>query len=283
MTQAVRRTENWLTAPDGLLLFRRSWLPAFAPRRSILLVHGFGEHSGRYDAVATWFCARGCAVYGYDQRGHGRSHGPRTHVDSFEQFLDDLAALHELVRDEQPSTPITLVGHSMGGLIALAYLSQRKPALRSAIVSAPALAPDRAVSGARVWLARTLRRLAPRLAMASGLDLTGLSRDDDVLRRYLADPLVVRTMTTSLAAELLATAPRVREDAGQIEVPTLLMHGSADPLCAASASAELARKLRPTGSGLALYPGLRHEIFNEPEREQVLGDAWKWLDAEADA
>jgi len=280
---ALRRVEAWHSAPGGLAIFRRAWLPTREPQRVLLLVHGFGEHSGRYDELAAWFAARGCAVYGYDHRGHGRSGGARTHVDSFDEFLDDLTAIHELVREEHPGLPLTLVGHSMGGLIGLAYLALRKPVLRSAIMSAPALAPDGAVPAWRLWLARTLRRLAPQLAMSSGLDLTGLSRDEDVLRRYLADPFVVRTMTASLGAEMIATAPRVRARASAIEVPVLLMHGAADPICVASASEEFAARLRVPGSALRIYPDLRHEIFNEPERERVFGDAWKWLEGEGDA
>ncbi|MBM4381848.1 MAG: lysophospholipase [Deltaproteobacteria bacterium] len=278
---ALRRIEGWHTAPADLAIFRRVWLPALEPQRVLLLVHGFGEHSGRYDELAAWFAARGCAVYAYDLRGHGRSGGRRTHVASFDEYLDDLTAIHELVREEHPGLPLTLVGHSMGGLIGLAYLALRKPSLRGAIISAPALAPDRAVPAWRLWLARALRRLAPQLAMASGLDLSGLSRDEEVFRRYLADPLVVRTMTASLGAELIAMAPRVRASAGAIDVPVLMMHGAADPICIASASEEFAAQLRAPGSALRIYPNLRHEIFNEPERERVFGDAWKWLESEA--
>jgi alpha-beta hydrolase superfamily lysophospholipase len=279
---ALRRVEAWFSAPDELAIFHRAWLPAREPQRVLLLVHGFGEHSGRYDQLAAWFAARGCAVYGYDHRGHGRSGGIRTHVESFDEYLDDLSAIHELVREEHPGLPLTLVGHSMGGLIGLAYLALRKPALRSAVISAPALTPDRAVSPLRLWLARALRSVAPRFAMASGLDLSGLSRDENVLRRYLADPLVVRTMTASLGAEMIATAPRVRANAAAIEVPVLMMHGAADPICIASASEEFAAQLRAPGSALRIYPDLRHEIFNEPERERVFGDAWAWLEGEAE-
>jgi alpha-beta hydrolase superfamily lysophospholipase len=273
----LRRTESSFTAPDGLTLFRRAWLPD-VPRRTLLVVHGFGEHSGRYDELAAWFAARGCAVHAYDQRGHGRSGGRRTHVDRFDQFLDDLAAFHALVRDQHPATPTLLVAHSMGGLIGLAYLAERRPLLSGAVISGPALAPDRAVPRAKVALARLLRRLAPRLAMQAGLDVSGLSRDPDVVRRYLADPLVIRTMTVSLAAELMAAAAAVRGLAAQITTPVLLLHGAQDPLCPVAASEEFARGIRSAGSAFLGYPALRHEIFNEPEREQVFADAWRWIE-----
>ena len=274
---ALRRSESSFAAPDGLTLFRRSWLPD-DPRRVLLVVHGFGEHSGRYDDLAVWFAARGCAVHAYDQRGHGRSAGPRTHVDRFEQFLDDLAAFHALVREEQPTTPILLVAHSMGGLIGLTYLALRKPLLSGALVSGPALAPDRAVAPTKVMLARLLRRIAPRLAMKAGLDANGLSRDPEVVRRYLADPLVIRTMTASLAAEMMGAAAALRGRAAQIGTPVLLMHGAQDPLCPVAASEAFAAALTSAGSAFRSYPTLRHEIFNEPERETVYADAWRWIE-----
>lgn len=243
----------------------------------MLLVHGYAEHSGRYEEMAGWLAARGAAVYAYDHRGHGRSAGPRCHVGRFAEYLDDLAAMLEWVRKEQPELPVTLIGHSMGGLITLAFLAERQPPVASAVSSAAALAVD-AVSPLRVMLARTVRRVAPRLSIGSGLDLEGLSRDPDVVRRYLDDPLVHRTMTTSLGAELLGAAPRTAARAGQVRVPLLLLHGEADPLCAVEGSARFHAGVRAPGSALRTYPELRHEIFNEPERETIWSDLWSWLE-----
>jgi len=243
-----------------------------------MVVHGFGEHSGRYDELGAWFAARGCAVHAYDQRGHGRSGGTRTHIDRFDQFLDDLAAFQALVRDEHPATTITLVAHSMGGLIGLAYLADRRPVLAAAVISGPALAPDRAISNTRAAIARLLRRVAPKLALAAGLDLNGLSRDPEVIRRYVADPLVVRTMTASLAAEMISAAASLRARAAQISTPVLLMHGAQDSLCPIAASEEFAARISAAGSAFRSYPTLRHEIFNEPERESVYADAWRWIE-----
>jgi alpha-beta hydrolase superfamily lysophospholipase len=277
VSASLRRIEGSFAAADGLTLFRRAWLPDTA-LRVLLVVHGFGEHSGRYDELGAWFAAHGCAVHALDQRGHGRSGGPRTHVDRFARFLDDLAAFHAIVREEYPTAPITLLAHSMGGLIGLAYLAERRPVLSSAIISGPALAGERAIPRSRVLLARALGRLAPKLRMAAGLDLTGLSRDEEVLRRYLADPLVERTMTASLGAELLAAGAATRERAADIATPVFLMHGKQDTLCPVAASEDFAARLTSAGSALRVYPELRHEIFNEPEREQVFADAWRWIE-----
>ncbi len=275
--RALRRVEGSFAAPDGLMLFRRAWLPDQVSR-VLLVVHGFGEHSGRYDELGAWFAARDCAVHALDHRGHGRSGGPRTHVDRFAQLLDDLAAFHAIVRDEHPAAPITLLAHSMGGLIALAYLAERRPSVSGAIVSGPALAPDRAVPRSRLLLARALGRVAPKIALEAGLDLAGLSRDEAVLRRYLEDPLVVRTMTASLGAALLAAGAATRANAAAIATPVLLLHGKQDTLCPVAASEEFAAQLTASGSALRVYPELRHEIFNEPEREQVFADAWRWIE-----
>jgi alpha-beta hydrolase superfamily lysophospholipase len=273
----LRRLEGSFAAADGLTLFRRSWLPEEVSR-VLLVVHGFGEHSGRYDELGAWFAARGCAVEAFDLRGHGRSSGVRTHVERFAQLLDDLAAFHALVREEHAGPPITLLAHSMGGLLALAYLAERRPSVSGAIVSGPALAPDRAVPRVRIALARALRHLAPKLAMPAGLDVTGLSRDADVVRRYVGDPLVVRSMTASFGAELLAAAAATRGRAAAIATPVLLLHGKQDPLCPVAATEEFSAQLASAGSALHVYPELRHEIFNEPEREQVFADAWRWIE-----
>jgi alpha-beta hydrolase superfamily lysophospholipase len=241
----------------------------------LLLVHGYAEHSGRYEEMALWFARRGFAVHAYDHRGHGRSEGVRCHVDRFDELLDDLERILDAVRGEHPELPVTLIGHSMGGLVALAFLAARKPRVARAVTSGPALALG-AVSPFRVALARVAQRVLPRLALGSGLDPEGLSRDPEVVRRYLGDPLVVRTMTASLGAELIGAAPRTAALAGEVEVPLLMLHGEDDPLCAAEGSRRFHAGLRTEGCALRIYPKLRHEIFNEPEREAVWQDVIDW-------
>jgi len=243
------------------------------------VVHGYAEHSGRYDELATWYARRGLAVHAYDHRGHGRSEGARCHVDRFEQLLDDLDRVLERAREEHPGLPVILLGHSMGGLVVAAFLADRRPAIAAAVTSGAALAVGPGASRTRLAAARLLRRVTPRLALGSGLDPRGLSRDPEVVRRYLEDPLVYRTMTPSLAVELITTIPRVAARAVEVQVPLLLLHGSDDPLCPIEGSRAFHGGLQVPGSGFRAYPGLRHEIFNEPERERVFADLLDWLRA----
>jgi len=243
------------------------------------VVHGYAEHSGRYDELATWYARRGLAVHAYDHRGHGRSEGARCHVDRFEQLLDDLDRVLERAREEHPGLPVVLLGHSMGGLVVAAFLADRRPAIAAAVTSGAALAVGPGASRTRLAAARLLRRMTPRLALGSGLDPRALSRDPEVVRRYLEDPLVYRTMTPSLAVELITTIPRVAARAVEVQVPLLLLHGSDDPLCPIEGSRAFHGGLQVPGCGFRAYPGLRHEIFNEPERERVFADLLDWLRA----
>ena len=272
----LRRVESHLSDAGAPRLFRRSWTPQH-PERVLALVHGYAEHSGRYEHVGRWFGARGSAVHAFDLRGHGRSEGLRCHVDRFDDYLDDVDRFLDAVRSDHPELPIVLVGHSMGGLVTATFLAERRPRLLGAALSAPALALSPSLSRARIVASRLLRRVAPRLAIGSGLDPAGLSRDPEVVRGYLEDPLVQRTMTASLAAELLSTLEATAARAFDVQVPVLLMHGEQDPLCPAAGSRAFYEGLHDARSGLRLYPELRHEIFNEPERERVFADLASWV------
>ena len=231
-------------------------------------MHGFAEHSGRYEHVGRWFAEqKRFAVHAYDQLGHGRSSGVRCHVKRFDDYLEDLSRMLDRVRDEAPQQPLFLLGHSMGGLVAATFARERKPDLSGVILSAPPLGLG-GTPRFRMWLARLIRIVAPRLSLDAGLDLNGLSTDPRVLEAYLADPLVERRMTASLAAELMKTVNRTGPGGAAVALPLIVLHGDADPICDArfseafAAAAPHARFVR--------YRGLRHEIMNEPSYAQVL-------------
>lgn len=274
----IRRTESHLVGARGNSLLARAWLPR-TPERVLLLVHGYGEHSGRYEHVGAWLAARGCAVHAYDQQGHGRSSGRRCHVRRFGDFLDDLEIVRKQAAGEHAGLPLFLVGHSMGGLIVAAFLRERRPEAAGAVLSGPAIAFGHELPRLRMLVARSLRYVAPRLSVPAALDPNGLSRDPQVVRAYVEDPLVCDKLTLSLAAELFAAVARTGAGAADVRLPVLLLHGEEDPLCPVEASRRFYAELTTEGSALRTYPGLRHEIFNEPEREKVLQDLLDWVSA----
>ncbi len=260
----------------GLDLFGRSWLPD-RPERALLLVHGWAEHSGRYEHVGAWFAARGCAVHAYDHRGHGRSAGARGHVRRFDELLDDLEIALARARDETPELPLFLVGHSMGGLVVTAFAAERAPKVAGVVTSGAALALADPPSGLQKLLLPLLARLAPRLRMDRPIATDTLSRDPEVGRAYVEDPAVLRQMTLAMGAGFLKAVARTRASAGQVRVPMLLLHGGDDRLCPAEGSQRFFEGLSVPACDLRVYPGLRHEILNEPERESVFEDALGWM------
>jgi alpha-beta hydrolase superfamily lysophospholipase len=249
-----------------------------------VLVHGFAEHTGRYDEMAMYFAQRGFAVHGYDQAGHGRTAGPRGHVDRFERLIEELGRFLELVALDHPGLPITLVGHSMGGLVVAATAAFGNPGVDRIVLSGALL--DLGASGGmrrRLSLiaARVLSALAPRTGFATGLEPEGLSRDPEVIRRYREDPYVEDRMSARFAAGLDQVLARVRSSAALVGQPVMLLHGGADPICSPQGSRAFHAGLDPaiaSRSPLKLYPELRHEIFQEPEREEIWQEILDWLE-----
>ena len=272
----IRRSESHLTVSAGRALFRRSWVPP-QPERVVVLVHGYAEHSGRYEAMGAWLAERGCAVHAYDQQGHGRSDGLRGFARDFSDLLDDLDAVLEAVKAEHPESPTFVVGHSMGGLVAAAWAVERGGGAVGVVTSGAALSLTAVVSRTRLLLLRTLRRVMPRQTIPQPIAPEALSRDPEVGRVYAADPLVFQRITLSLAAEMFDAGTRTLASAGEVRLPMLLLHGEDDPLCAAQGSRTFFEQLTTAGSELKLYAGLRHEIFNEPEREQIFADLLDWM------
>jgi alpha-beta hydrolase superfamily lysophospholipase len=272
----IRRREFLFEGAGGLDLFGRAWLPERA-QRSVLLVHGWAEHSGRYEHVGAWLAARGCAVHAYDHRGHGRSAGPRGHARRFADLLDDLEIALARAREESPALPVFLLGHSMGGLVVAAFVAERGPEITGAVTSGAALALADVPSRARLALLRLAARVAPRMRRDRPIAGEALSRDPEVGRAYAEDPLVLRRMTLGFGAALLDAARRTQEAAGAVRVPMLLLHGADDTLTLAEGSRRFHAGLSAPASDLRLYAGLRHEILNEPERETVLDDLLGWM------
>ena len=276
MAAPIRRIESVFDGADRIRLVRRGW-HGDPPERAVALVHGFGEHSARYDEMGAWLAERGCAVHAYDHRGHGLSDGLRNHVRHFDEYTADLGHFLAAVKAEHPEVPLALVGHSMGGLVVARALVTASLPIDCAVTSGAALAVSESLSRGKQRAARLLAKIAPRLRSSSGLPTDGLSRDPEVVRRYEADPLVDTDMTMALGAAMLSAQAETAGAGERVPVPLLGLHGADDPICPSSGTERFLEAVRVPGSACKVYPGLRHEIFNEPEREQVWGDVLSFL------
>ncbi len=273
--------ETLLTG-DGLRLHLRRW-PAQGPAHgTVQIVHGLGEHIGRYEGLASALNAAGWHAVGHDLRGHGRSEGARGQIAGAHTLLVDLAAVIDHLR-QAGAGPHVLLGHSLGGLIAARFVGESllHNAARWArdvdglVLSSPAL--DAGLGRVRGALVTLLARTLPDLPLPNGLDPAWISRDPAVVRRYREDPLVHGRITPQLAQFIVDAGELVLQHAGQWNTPTLLMWAGADRCVAAAGSAGFAR-LAPAETVTArAFPTLAHEIFNEPERRQVIAALTTWL------
>jgi acylglycerol lipase len=278
MADQPEQVEGRLTGARSVELFWQGWLPAEAPTGVLLLCHGLGEHSGRYGNVVDALVPDGWAVHGLDHRGHGRSGGRRAHLQSYADWLADFETFRRLVVARHEGLPVFVLGHSMGGQIALAYALDHQDDLRGLVLSAPALASN-AVSKAAVPVLRTLAKVAPTLRPA-GIDATKISKDPAVVAAYQADPLVHRGHPTlGLSSALFAQFDVLPERARALRLPVLLQHGTLDELTDTAGSRLLESTSGSPDQTVRWYEGLWHEIYNEPERERPLADLREWLAA----
>jgi alpha-beta hydrolase superfamily lysophospholipase len=267
-----------IRAADGTDILVRDWASstsvAGSPWASVLLVHGLGEHSGRYEHVGDQMAAAGLDVHAYDHRGNGGSGGRRGHVDRWAQYHDDLAERLVNVRGQSGGRPVILYGHSMGGLVVLGYLLTDRPRPDLVVLSSPGL--DSTLADWKKAVVPTLSRIVPTLAIPNGIDGRTLSRDPSVGDKVGADPLATDASTVRFGAEGLAEQARVRRDFGGLTLPTLVLHGLDDGLVPPQASeilATLPNVERRT------YPGLRHELHNEPEGPAIVDEIIAWIRA----
>jgi acylglycerol lipase len=265
-----------LTGAGGRRLFWQSWMPERETRALVVIVHGAGEHSDRYVHVADALTRDGYGVYALDHRGHGRSEGPRALVDRLDSVVSDLDQLVVQASAEHPAAPVYMLGHSMGGTVALRYTLVHEGRLAGLILSGPLAALEGAPAPLRV-LGRVLSVVAPRLPLIA-IDPSLVSRDEAVVSAYVADPLVHHgKLPARTAAELAAAIDAFPDTVGAITVPTLIVYGTADGLCPPAGSQMLAARMGSADKTVKAYDGLFHEILNEPEREVVLADIRSWL------
>ena len=260
----------------GLKIHARTWLPAGAPIGVVVIAHGFAEHGGRYAAVAERLVADGIAVRAADHRGHGLSEGRRTSIVRFGDYVDDLTTVIAQARARWPSLRLVLLGHSMGGLVALDLAVRPGGPVDGLVLSAPAACP-REVSRFTLAVGRALSRVAPNTGVLR-LPLNRISRDPAVVDAYNNDPLVFRTpIRARLGAEMLDAMDRVEAGLPSLRTPLVVMQGTADGLVDPGCGPHVYDRAGSEDKTLKMYDGLWHEIFNEPERDHVLDDLTGWL------
>jgi alpha-beta hydrolase superfamily lysophospholipase len=277
----ARHEEGRFAGVGGLEIYWQAWLPAARPRAIVLISHGGAEHGGRYAWTAGQLNERGHAVYAIDHRGHGRSAGPRAYVDRIDNAVADLDVLHGIARDRHPELPVFVLGHSMGGLIAIVYALRHQDDLTGLVLSAP-LAVIEANPATRL-ASRVLSAVAPRLPVYK-IDATTVSRDPEVVRAYDEDPLNHRGMLPArTVGELAATTATFAERLPELRLPILTVYGSGDRLVDNAGSILVEERCGSADSTLIAYDGLYHEVLNEPERDRVIADVAGWIDARAPA
>lgn len=268
---------------DGLSLFARDWTSPATPRGQVLIVHGLGEHSGRYAHVASALNATGWQVIAYDQRGHGESGGARGDLARPDSLLDDLGCVIDAVRVPSHG-PFVLFGHSLGGLVAARFAAeslQVAPAswarpLDALVLSSPALDPG--MNAAQKLLLAVVPKLLPHLRVSNGLQPAWICRDPAVVKAYVDDPMVHDRVSGLMGRFIADAGPFVISLAASWRVPTLLMWAGADRCVSPAGSAAFAATAPASCVTCRAWPGLSHEIFNEPEKEEVLSQLDAWLD-----
>lgn len=284
----MREEEASFPGADGLRLFRRAWFPDGAVRASVAVIHGFGDHAGRYLPLVAALVPAGFAIQALDLRGHGRSPGQRGHIDAWGQYRDDVLALMEVVQASDAARPLFLYGHSLGGVIALELGLRRGEELRArlgllgVVASAPALAPIGARRPFLEALSRPLARVWPGFSLDLHLDRRALSRRVDEVAAVAEDPLTHSRITARTAQETLAALARTRAEAAAWRLPLLIIHGSADRLADPDASRDFVGAALAGGAPdvtLRIHAGGFHEPHHDLEADEALTDVRLWLEA----
>ncbi|MEY8018522.1 alpha/beta hydrolase [Mycobacterium servetii] len=274
---ATTRTERDFDGVGGVRIVYDVWTPDASPRAVVVLSHGLGEHARRYDHVAQCFGDAGLATYALDHRGHGRSGGKRVLVRDMSEYTGDFDTLVRIATREHPGLACVVLGHSMGGAIVFTYGVERPDDYDLMVLSGPAVAAQDQLSPLLVLAAKVLGVLVPGLPVQE-LDVEAISRDPAVVAAYRDDPLVYHgKVPAGIGRVLVQVGETMPQRAPALTAPLLVVHGSDDRLIPVAGSRRLVECAGSADVELKVYPGLYHEVFNEPERDSVLGDVVSWV------
>jgi alpha-beta hydrolase superfamily lysophospholipase len=267
-------TSDTATTRDGIRLLTRHWPAVSPPRAAVLLVHGLGEHSARYEHVGAQLAEAGLETFGWDHRGFGESGGERAWIDAWDRLHDDVEDRLEATWAALPLKPVVMYGHSLGGLIALGYCVSDRPRPDLLVLSAPGI--DDNVAAWKRSLAPILARVLPHLRVANGIAPSMLARDPARQEAARTDPLMLNSSTARFGTLAFAEQRHVRSRLAGLAIPTLVIHGLDDQVVPAPSSEPLAAV---PGVTRRTYAGIRHELHNEPEGPRILADVIAWIDA----
>jgi acylglycerol lipase len=266
---------------DGITFHVRGWEPEDKhPKALLALIHGLGDHTGRFSHVARVMTEAGYALVGFDLRGHGKSGGARGHFPSLDAVMQDIRQFFRFLVERYVDVPLFLYGHSLGGLLALWYAIQYSEELKGVIVTGAALRSSLQEQKGKIMLVKALGSLLPAVIIPSGLNPADLSRDPDVVQAYISDPLVHEKASLGFGKSSLTAIDLCFVHARDFSLPLLIMHGKADKLTYPSGSEDFARLAseRNNDVTLKLWDGSHHEIHNEPEKAEVFSFMIEWLD-----
>jgi len=272
-------TGNMVTS-DGLSLYWKAWFPEGKPKGVVHIMHGYAEHIDRYKFVVDELVPSGFAVFGTDHRGHGRSDGRRAFINSFQEFINDEKQFRdEVIWRMLPDAPYFILGHSMGSLIAMNFVEQHSDGLKGLILSGTGSGPGTEISKALIAATKVMSKLLPKIHVKSPLPPEFISRDKDVVKAYIDDPLVFNVITPRLAEQMNTYTVIGSSNAGKIKMPVLIQYGSLDT--ALSGQKELYDTIGAKDKTFKRYEGLKHEVYNElpKDRATVLSDLKNWITA----
>lgn len=273
----MQHDESQFVGAGGMQLYYQTWRPLTQKRAVLVAIHGLGAHSGSFKNLVKHFVARGFVIYSFDLRGHGRSPGQRGYISRWAEFREDLRCFLQLIQMQEPNLPCFLIGHSLGGVIALEYGLRSPYTIAGIVASAPAL-KQVGVPPLRMMLGRVLSWLYPRFSLNTGIDLSAVSRDPAVLKIDAEDPLRHTRGTARLATEFLATTHWLWQHAADLQVPLLILHGAADRVTSSLASQEFFDQITFTDKQRYEYSGGYHDLYDDIICLQVLSDLENWLE-----
>lgn len=275
----IKHSSGEFKSNDGTRIFHQAWTPEKKEdvKAVLAIIHGYGEHGGRYAHVGKFFAERGYHVEALDHRGHGKTDGKDTYIKSIQDCISDVDLFVDRLKTDYPGLPVFALGHSMGGLITTAWVIDRQPELSGVLLTGPAVMISEDISPFLVKASGVLARIAPRLKTIK-LDGNAVSRDPEVVKKYNEDPLNYRGgIPAATGAALNAGIKTVHRNLEKFTLPVRIMHGTGDRLADPRGSEKLDAGFASGDKTLVRYEGLYHEILNEPEQEQVMEECLDWM------